>query len=421
MSSLHTAYQSQSTNTPSSIIQALVMSQPGSRAASPTPPQFQGPRGKPHFQTSDIDAPSRGELLAYCNSVDTYLQTIQAVLQFINVPDTLWPPPPDLSVENAVRSAGTIYRRLSEIDRVVGQWEFFLSKEKLKAQRALTAEANTRASTVQPNPYTTTTKLKVPRPTAFNGKRGDPAFTFIAACNNYGVMDPNAFSSDEVFIRWALQQMNDQAGQWSVMQMMRLDTELDSQGRVPKELRKWKNFCEHFLNQFGDLGLIEKAKNQWKQGLNQTGKAVDYFQKVEEILLRLAYPRDSEMVLDQVQMGLKTHIRTHFIGRNWQSLNGMKVEIIPFNSAHWEINHVPKATGEKTKTYASGSKATTTQPERSKSQTPNVKTETAKTGTNNQRYLPQEEFELCKKNRWCFMCKREGKEVVRSARFHPNH
>ena len=278
MSSLHTAYQSQSTNTPSSIIQALVMSQPGTRPGSPIqppqPPQFQGPRGKPQFQTSDPDAPSRGELVAYCNSVDTYLQTIQAVLQFINIPDARWPPPPDLSVENAVRSAGTIYRRLAEIDRVVGLWEFFLGEEKLKAQRALTAEANTRASTVQPNPYATqATKLKVPRPTAFGGKRGDPAFTFIAACNNYRVMDPKAFSSDEVFIRWALQQMNEQAGQWAVMQMMRLDTEQDSQGRPPKELRKWKNFCEHFLNQFGDPGLIEKAKNQWKQGLNQTGKA----------------------------------------------------------------------------------------------------------------------------------------------------
>ena len=197
-------------------------------------------------------------------------------------------------------------------------------------------------------------------------------------------MDPNVFSSNEVFIQWSLQQMSDGAGQWAVMQMMRLDSKLDSQGRPPKELRKWKNFCEHFVNQFGDPGLMEKAKNQWKQGLNQTGKAVNYFQKVEEILLQLAYPRDSEMVIDQVQMGLKTHIRTHFIGRTWQTLNNMKAEIIPFDSAHWEINHVPKATGEKTKTYASGSKATNTQPERSKSQTPNVKTETAKTGTSNQ-------------------------------------
>ena len=79
--------------------------------------------------------------------------------------------------------------------------------------------------------------------------------------------------------------MSEGAGQWAVMQMRRLDTEMDNQGRPPKELRKWKSFCEHFIHQFGDPGLIEKAKNQWKQGMNQTGKAVDYFQKVEEILL----------------------------------------------------------------------------------------------------------------------------------------
>ena len=65
MSSLHTAYQSQSTNTPSSIIQALVMSQAGSQAGSqvvsPTPPEVpphQGPIGKPRFTCADESAPS---------------------------------------------------------------------------------------------------------------------------------------------------------------------------------------------------------------------------------------------------------------------------------------------------------------------------------------------------------------------------
>jgi hypothetical protein len=35
--------------------------------------------------------------------------------------------------------------------------------------------------------------------------------------------------------------------------------------------------------------------------------------------------------------------------------------------------------------------------------------------------LTQDEFDQCKKNRWCFKCFSEGKKIVGSARFHPNH
>ena len=264
MSSLHTAYQSQSTNTPPSIIQALVMSQQGSRAASPSPPEPNrnyGPIGKPRFTCADESAPGRGELVAYFNQLETYLQTIMAVLHFIGVPNNTWPDPIDFSVETAVRNVGTIYKMLADMERRISIWEFFLAKAKLKQSRDLT-DTMSRAATTQPQGYGGgSNKLKVPKPAPYTGKKGDPAFTFIAACNNYRVMDPNAFSSDEVFIRWSLQQMSDGAGQWAVMQMMRLDSELDNQGRPPKELRKWKNFCEHFVNQFGDPGLMEKAKN----------------------------------------------------------------------------------------------------------------------------------------------------------------
>ena len=391
MSSLHTGYHSQSSNTPSSIIQALVMSQPGSQPGSragsphpqpPPPPPRQGPAGRPRFTCQDKSAPSRGELIAYFNLAETYHQTMMGILQFMAINPALWPPPINFSVEPTVRSVATIYRMVAEMERTLSDWETCLNDARVAQARTL-SQTLSRAATAQPQGSYSGNKLKVPRPAPFIGKKGDPAFTFIAACNNFRIMDPGAFSSDEVFIQWSLQQMSDQAGQWAVMQMMRLDTETDSQGRPPKELRKWKNFCEHFINQFSDPGLIEKAKNQWKQGLNQMGRAVDYFQKVEEILLRLSYPRDAEMVINQVQMGLKSHIRTHFIGRSWNTLNEMKAEIIPFDSAHWEINNA-KPSSEKSWTQTSGSKATTTQSERSKSQTPHIKTETAKTGTSSQ-------------------------------------
>ena len=188
MSSLHTAYQSQSTNTPSSIIQALVMSQPGSRPVSPTQPEVpphQGPIGKPRFTCADESAPSRGELVGYFNQLETYLQTIMAVLHFIGVPNSTWPGEIDFMVEAAVRSVGTIYKMIADMERKISTWEFFLAEAKLKQSRDLMATMS-RAATTQPQPYGSgSSKLKVPKPAPYTGKKGDPAFTFIAACNNH--------------------------------------------------------------------------------------------------------------------------------------------------------------------------------------------------------------------------------------------
>jgi len=67
------------------------------------------------------------------------------------------------------------------------------------------------------------------------------------------------------------------------------------------------------MTQFGDKGLTDKAKMKWSMGLVQTGKVLDYFDEVETILLCLGYPRDADMTMDKVIMGLKSHIQTHFI------------------------------------------------------------------------------------------------------------
>jgi len=154
--------------------------------------------------------------------------------------------------------------------------------------------------------------------------------------------------------------------------------------------------------------------------LNQRGKAVDYFEEIETVLLHLNYERDSEQTLDQIVVGLKPHIWTHFIGKEWKSLNAMKKEVVPYDAAFWEIN--TRATGEKTQTFASSSKATSsTTHERGKSQTPQIKVEVSKTGGTQRWFLPKDEFEYFKKNRLCFMCKVDRLEIVGSVKFHPNH
>lgn len=151
---------------------------------------------------------------------------------------------------------------------------------------------------------------------------------------------------------------------------------------------------------------------------------MDYFEEVESIILHLNYPRDSEMTMDQVIAGLKIHIRTHFIGKSWGTLNEMKAEVIPNDTAYWEINST-KTTGDRFRTQtSSGSRSTLTQ-ERGKSQTPYVKTKVSKVlGSqlgSQQRFLLEDEFDYCKKNCLCFMCKADSLEIVGSVKFHPNH
>jgi hypothetical protein len=65
--------------------------------------------------------------------------------------------------------------------------------------------------------------------------------------------------------------------------------ELDAMNRAPKELRKWPKFKTFFETQFGDTGLKAWAARKWRKGIQQTGRAVDYFEEVENVLLQLGY------------------------------------------------------------------------------------------------------------------------------------
>jgi hypothetical protein len=422
MSSHHSEYQSQREGTPEEIA-ALINTDPEEEEESIAAPLTMSNHGgsqaggsqlpqKPIFQAVDGDAPTRAELVQHANEVRTYVGNQKFLLGYLGVTPANMPPDPVTIIPPALSRPITILRMVMDMDQRVAAFEAMIASIQLETARMETVTA--RAASSAP-PQQSRHRLKTPMPTRYNGKKGDPAFTCIAACNNYKTMEPDSFQTQTVLVRWCLQQLEDKAGQWAIRQMMRMDEELDGQGRPPKELRKWKEFCEFFLTQFGDPGLIERAKQKWKTGMTQTGKAVDYFEEVEAVLICLNYPRNAEIVLDQVKMGLKSHIRTQFIGRDWNSLNKMKAEIIPYDSAYWEIN--VRASGEKTRT-SGGSKAAPST-EKTKSPTPAIKTETAKTGTKG--YLPQEEFDECKREGLCFVCKKEGKRVKGSARFHPNH
>ena len=195
-----------------------------------------------------------------------------------------------------------------------------------------------------------------------------------------------------------------------------MEDERAASGRVTsRELRRVEVFFQMFNTHFGDEGLAERDRQRWANGIKQKGKAVTYFQEVEEVMIRLSYERNSLQTLDQVFTGLKAHNRTHFIGRRWTSFNEMKSAVILYDAGHWAIHSSDRG---------STPGMTTTRPQdpsgqytRGKSLTP----QTAGVSKIMGRKLTDSEWKDCKENRLCFQCFREGKRVQGAARFHPNH
>jgi len=181
----------------------------------------------------------------------------------------------------------TIWRRAFDIGEEVTNWERFLG---MICQRQTEGELQ-RAQSLPPPPAKSDgrKRLKTPLPKAFNGKMGNPALAFLVACNNYKIMEPKVFDTEELMIRWALQQMEDKASPWAIRQFFQMDTERDSRGRIPKELRKWDEFAKFFMVHFRDPSEVERARGQWQKGSTQKGKCVDYFKTAENLLLKLGY------------------------------------------------------------------------------------------------------------------------------------
>ena len=236
----------------------------------------------------------------------------------------------NLEQPGVLAESGDLWRIVSLAVSVLSRWHTMLLQQQMEIVRG---EA-TRASA---GPGTGPKRVKPPVPEKFDGRKGDTAMGLMAACNNFREMDPDAFASDTVAIRWALQLLMGNSNAWKVHQMSQIDEEKDVRGRPPREFRDWELFWRYFLAQFGDTSLVDKARWKWREGIEQKGRAVNYFEEVEACLLRLGYGRNDQMVLDQVYLGLKEQVKTHFIGRHWQSLNKMKEVVIPYDASLFQI------------------------------------------------------------------------------------
>ena len=198
-----------------------------------------------------------------------------------------------------------MWRAAQTLGEEMAEWEKYLEKVKDKAQDA---EINRIQRSATPAAAAPKNHLKTPLPSKYDGNKGDNTVTFLAACNNYKIMQRDQFQNDGMLVRWALQQMEEGAGPWAVRQMQRMDMETDDFGDPPAELSNWTKFGEYLLTQFDDPGQVKRARVKWKEGMKQKGKAIDYFEEIENLLLQLKYPCNAAMTLNQVVAGLKAHI-----------------------------------------------------------------------------------------------------------------
>ena len=364
-------------------------------AQPPGTPVVSNPYNKPVFTAANPESPTRDELVTYTTNIQNYVMGMRYTLHFLNDPVDTWPLEISLTIHNNIRTAGTIWRAVATFGEYASQWERHVATVCLTTARVETASA--RAASAQPT--SRVSRLKTPLPTKYDGKKGDPASTFAVACTNYQVMEPTAFTDDNQYIQWVLQQMDGKAGLWATRQFSRMETEKDINNQPPKELRKMTNFWVFFITQFSDKGLIDKARMKWSMGLCQTGRALEYFDEIETILLCLGYLRDTDMTMDKVIMGLKPHIQTNFISRNWVTLNDLKDEVIHYDAAHWEINKTCTDNTKKTWTKSKKGKELAKTAEVSRmSGSGSGKGAGNGQEMKDRRWLSLDEFEECKKN-----------------------
>jgi len=147
----------------------------------PVTPVVSNPYNKPVFMAANPESPTRDELVTYTTNIQNYVTGMRYTLHFLNDPVDTWPSEISLSIHTNIRTAGTIWRVVATFGEYASLWERHVATVCLTTARAETATA--RAASAQPT--SRSSRLKTPLPTKYDGKKGDPASTFAAACTNY--------------------------------------------------------------------------------------------------------------------------------------------------------------------------------------------------------------------------------------------
>jgi len=183
--------------------------------AAPSPPPPDPRYNQPTFAPGP-NTPKREELVKYAKQVEQYIHGICFTLHYLHNDSINWPADINLTVISSMtRTTAAIWETIFHMGEHAGEWERRLAKVKLSIAQKETAQAH--AVSIQLTPQQS--HLKTPMPTKFNGTKGNPALTFMAACMNYQTMEPTSFTDDNQYIQWVLQQVEGKAGLWATTQL----------------------------------------------------------------------------------------------------------------------------------------------------------------------------------------------------------
>jgi hypothetical protein len=254
--------------------------------AAPRPPRPIRPGlALPRFVNKAED-PTRDELLNYREEIAQFFAGVDFTLQFMGVAAPPWL---NILVANNVTMVAQIWQRVAKLGQVVANAHQVMVIAQQEIMEGEVTNLRMARGTTTGTRTGGNRRAKGVVPSKYGGKRGDPCRTFLAGCKNYRAMEPGAFDNNQQLICWATQLCEDKAGPWAVRQMERMDNKIDSQNCPPRELRNWGGFLVIFRTQFNNPGLKDAARQKWREGFMQTGKVVDYFNEVEDIVLRLNY------------------------------------------------------------------------------------------------------------------------------------
>lgn len=107
---------------------------------------------------------------------------MQYILTYLQVNEMTWPLGPYTMIPETLMQDAAIWHRASEIGKAIACVESFLKDAQInitQQEKEQLCQNSVGATPNHPN------AIKTPMPSKYNGKKADPAFTFIAACNNY--------------------------------------------------------------------------------------------------------------------------------------------------------------------------------------------------------------------------------------------
>ena len=230
------------------------------------------------FTPADEAAPTRAELVTYIMEVNAYITRITTLYNYLQVPVADRPADPGIAVAQNVTNPAMIWRIAAQATAAINIFEAHILVFRLQeAQDNLAAPV----APAPPNPRCAKTSV----PSKYSGKRGDPAAMFMTACFNYWQMEQQHFNDKNHFIQWVLQLVEGDAGSWAHRQLMRMEQEQVGGRVISRELQRIEPFFTMFNTHFGDEGLAERDHQRWANGIKQKGKAVMYFQEVEEVMI----------------------------------------------------------------------------------------------------------------------------------------